>query len=330
MRARFWTTVAGLASVAALVAVPSALAAYTSPKLEVRQAGAVVTIKASQAPDDDATAAVLISAPEGTQLTTTQAPGTVLGTVRALVIATALGGAQLPIEGQVLVAPPGAVPAEVVQACIGEEASAATWLLALSAAGQQLSLPMFLLADPTAIAVCLPHPSTATFGAKLVTADFSVSGVFSPTRLGAWVAFWVPWNATGDAINAAGTVASPAAIAPGAVTIAARRTGPRGAGAIVTGRVTQAGQARAGATVQVFGGPRRTGLRRLGRVRVSASGTYTFRARTGTFFRATAVAVTAAAPPLCAALTSVLAPIPCVNPTTNGFTAQSRVLQKRR
>lgn len=329
MRGRIWTIAAGLASVAALVAVPSALAAYTSPKLEVRQAGNVVTIKASQAPDDDATAFVLIGAPDGTQLTATQAPGTVLGTVRALVIATALGGAQLPIEGQVVVAAPGQVPAEVVQACLGDQVPAAIWLLALSAAGQQLSLPVFLLGNPASIAVCLPHPSTATFGAKLVSADFSVSGVFSQVSLGAWVAIWVPWNAAGDGVNQAGTVASPAAVAPGAVTIAARRSGARGVGAIVSGRVTQAGQARAGATVQIFGGPRRTGLRRIGRVRVNANGAYTFRARTGTFFRATAVAATAAAPPLCAALGPVLTPIPCVNPTTSGFTAQSRVIRKR-
>ena len=36
MKRRIWTVAAGLASVAALIAVPSALAAYTSAKLEVR------------------------------------------------------------------------------------------------------------------------------------------------------------------------------------------------------------------------------------------------------------------------------------------------------
>jgi hypothetical protein len=323
---RVCTVVAGLTSVAALIAVPSALAAYTSPMLEVRQTGSLVTIKASQAPDDDATAIVLIVAPDGTQLTTTQAPGTVLGTVRALVVATALGGAQLPIEGQVVVAAPGQVPAEVVQACLEGATPAAIWLLALSAAGQQLSLPVFLLGDPAAIVVCLPHPSTTTFGGKVVSADFSVSGVFSPVSLGAWVSIWVPWNAAGDAINLPGTVASPAAIAPGAVAVAART---RAKGAVVSGRVTQAGLARGSAVVTIFGGPKRTGLRRIGRAQARANGTFSFTARTGTFFRVTAVAATAAAAPLCTALGPAIAPIPCVNPTTNGFTAQSSTVRKR-
>ena len=51
--------------------------------------------------------------------------------------------------------------------------------------------------------------------------------------------------------NAAGTVAAPAAIAPGAVSLAAKRSGR---GATLAGAVTQAGQARGGATVTIFGG----------------------------------------------------------------------------
>jgi len=67
----------------------------------------VVTIKATQSADDDATAAALIASPDGTTLTTNQAPGTVLGAVKATIIATAFGGAMLPVEGQLVVAPPG-------------------------------------------------------------------------------------------------------------------------------------------------------------------------------------------------------------------------------
>ncbi|HXG77184.1 MAG TPA: hypothetical protein VNJ53_11480 [Gaiellaceae bacterium] len=325
MRARIWTVAAALGLAAALVAVPAALAAYGSPQLEIRQAGSATTVKASQSPDDDATAAVRILAPAGTQLTTTQAPGTVLGTVRALVVATQLANSQLPIEGQVVVAAPGQVPAQVVSACVGPATPAAVWLLALSAAGQQLSVPMFVLANPVTIAVCLPHPSQATFGAKLISAEFSVNGVFSPVPLGAWISLWVPYDAAG-AVNVAGTVAAPAAVAPGAVTAAARR---QGQGAIVTGRVTQAGQPRGGVTVVVFGGTTRSALRRLGSVKANAAGSYTFRAKRGTFFRARAVAGPAAAAPLCAAIASQLGGVPCVNPTTTGFTVDSRVVRKR-
>jgi len=340
MRTRLWTVVAGLASVAALIAVPAALAAYTSPKLEVRQAGTSTGIKVSLSPTDDPTATVRIFAPAGTQLTTNQAPGTVLGTVRALVRALDLGGADLPFEGQLVVAAPGQVAPGVVAACSGGVTPLATWIMNLTAAGQAVPVPMFLVPTsgaqtalgPAFMAVCLAPPDTppgspgrAVFGAKLYSAELTINGVFSPVPLGAWVSFWTPYNPGVGTVNAAGTVASPAAIAPGAVTLAARRAG---AGARLSGRVTQAGQPRGGATVTIFGGPRAAGLKRLGRVRVAANGAFTFRAKTGTFFRAQAVASPGAAAPLCTQLGPALG-VPCVNPTVNGFTAQSRVVRKR-
>ena len=84
MKGRIWTAAVGLAAVAALIAVPAAMAAYMSPKLEVTQTATGVVVKASLDPNDDPTAAVVILAPAGTQLTTTQAPGTVLGPVNAI------------------------------------------------------------------------------------------------------------------------------------------------------------------------------------------------------------------------------------------------------
>ena len=136
MRKQIWTVVVGLAAIAALVAVPAAMAAYTSPKLEVTQAGAVTTVKASLNPNDDPTARVAISAPAGTQLTTNQAPGTVLGPVQAIVKALDLAGADLPLTGQLVVAAPGQVPAATQAACIGSTTPLATWVMVLTAAGQ--------------------------------------------------------------------------------------------------------------------------------------------------------------------------------------------------
>jgi hypothetical protein len=150
--------------------------------------------------------------------------------------------------------------------------------------------------------------------------------VFSPVAVGAFVAILTPWTPGTGTVNAAGTVATPAAIAPGAVSLSAKRSG---LGAVLTGRVTQAGQARGGATVTIFGSAKKTGLKSLGRARVTASGAFTFRARTGTFFRARAVAASAAAAPLCTQLGPAFAPVPCVNPTVNGFTAQSKVVRKK-
>jgi hypothetical protein len=343
MKRRIWTVAAALACVAALVAVQAAYAAYTTAKLEVRQAGTSATIKATLDPNDDPTASVRIFVPTGTQLTTTQAPGTALGPVRAIVKALDLAGADLPLEGNLVVAAPGQIAPAAQTACLGTVTPLASWVMVLSAAGQTLPVPAYLVATtgtqaalgPAYIQVCLPPPDIpvgtpgrATFGAKLYSAELTINGVFSASA-GAWVAFWTPYTPLAGAPNVAGTVASPATIAPGAVTVAARKSGAKGVGAVVTGRVTQGGQARPGGAVTIFGGPRANRLKRLGRVRSTPNGAFTFRAKTGVFFRANVAAAASAAPAVCSTLGAAIAPVPCVNPTTNGFTAVSRVIRKR-
>ena len=340
MRGRIWTACAAMASVAALITVPSALAAYTTVKLEVRQTGAATIFKTTQSSSDDATAVVRIFVPTGTSITATQAPGTMLGNVNALLKLHALAGAEVPVDGTVVVAPPGSISPAVLAACLQGATPTATWVLNLSIAGTAVNVPLFLVPNtgalaalgPAYIQTCLASPyippaqGGGAGGAQLVNAEFAIQGVFSRVALGAFVAIWVPWTPGTGTPNTTGTIASPAAIAPGAVTVAART---RGRGATVTGRVTQAGQARGGATVSIFGGARATGLKRLGRAQVKANGSFSFAAKTGTFFRASAVAASAAAAPLCTTLGAALAPIPCVNPTTNGFTAQSKVVKKK-
>ena len=339
MKRRIWTALIGLAAVAALVVVPSALAAYASPKLEVQQAGTTSVIKASLSSDDDPTASVRIYVPSGTQLTTSQAPGTQIGTVDALVKALDLGGADLPFKGQLLVAPPGAVSPQLQAACIQGATPLATWVLALTAANQTVNVPAFVVASagadaalgPAYIQVCLLPPDVpagtpgrAVFGAKLYSATLTVKGVFSPVSLGAWISIWTPYAPGTGKANTGGTVAAPAAVAPGAVSAAAKRLG---LGAIVSGKVTQAGQGRGGAAVSVYGGTKRSVLRTLGTAKVKANGSFSFRARRGTFFQVRAVATSMAAPPLCDALSTL--PFKCVNPTTNGFTAKSPTVKKR-
>ena len=203
MKGRIWTVALGLAAVAALIAVPAAMAAYMSPKLEVTQTATGVVVKASLDPNDDPTAAVVILAPAGTQLTTTQAPGTVLGPVKAIVKALDLAGADLPLDGQLVVAAPGQVPAATQQACIGAAAPLATWVMVLSAAGQTLTVPTYLVStagtgfaalSPAFIGICLPPPDLpvgtpgrATFGAKVYSAELAINGVFSRVATGAWI-----------------------------------------------------------------------------------------------------------------------------------------------
>ena len=342
MKGRILTVAVGLAAVAALIAVPAAMAAYASPKLEVTQTANGVVIKASLDPNDDPTAAVVIVAPSGTQLTTSQAPGTVLGPVKAIVKALDLAGADLPLDGQLVVAAPGQVPAATQAGCIGASiVPLATWVMVLSAAGQVLQVPTYLVKTggalaqlgPAVIAICLPPPDLpagtpgrATFGAKVYSAELTVNGVFSPVAVGAWIANWVPYNPGKGTPNPAGQVISPAAIAPGSVTLTAKK---KGLGATLAGVVTQAGQARGGAVVTISGGSVAAKIKTLGRAKVGANGKFAFKAKAGTFFRAKAVAAGGSAPPLCAQIQPALGSIPCVNPTVNGFTAQSKVVKKK-
>jgi hypothetical protein len=343
VKRRIWTISVGFATVAALIAVPAAMAAYTSAKLEITQTATGVVVKASLDPNDDPTAAVVIAAPSGTQLTTTQAPGAVLGPVRAIVKALDLAGADLPLEGQLVVAAPGQVPAGTQTACIGAAQPLATWVMVLTAAGQTLSVPTYLVSTagtnfaavgPAFIGICLPPPDVpastpgrATFGAKVYSAELTINGVFSRVATGAWVSSWVPYRPAAGTPNPAGVVVAPAAVAPGAVSIAAKISGR---GAIVSGTVTQGGQPRAGATVTVFGGTAKARLTTRKRVRVGANGRFTAKFAVGTFFRADAAATGGAAPHVCTQIQPLIGAIPCVNPTVNGFTAKSKVVRKKK
>ena len=165
MSRQLWTSAVGLTALVALMAVPGAFAAYTSLKLEVTPTSTGVNIKAGGSPEDDATASVRIFVPTGTQLTTNQAPGTVLGTVTATARVIDLAGAEVPLAGPIRVATPGQFSAEQA-ACLQGATPLATYVLALSAAGQDVPVPAWLVAaagaqtalGPAYIQVCLRPP----------------------------------------------------------------------------------------------------------------------------------------------------------------------------
>jgi hypothetical protein len=330
---------AGIASIAALIAVPAAYGAYTTLKLEVTQTASSVNIKAGGSADDDPTAAVRIFVPTGTQLTTNQTPGTPVGTVTAVARVLDLAGADVPLAGQILIATPGQFASEQA-ACLQGATPLATFLLALSAAGQNVPVPAWLVATtgaqtalgPAYIQVCLRPPDVPPgtpgrqpLGAKVYRVDATINGVFRTVQSGAWIALWTPYNPGVGTVNTPATIASPAVIAPGAVSLTARKAGR---GATLAGRVTQGGAGRS-ATVTIVGGSASGKLKSLGRARVAASGAFTFRAKAGTFFRATAVAAAGASTAACSQVGPAVAPIPCVNGTVNGFRAQSKVVRKR-
>jgi hypothetical protein len=332
-----------LAAVAALVFVAAAYAAYTKPSLSVSYAGTATRIVATADGAEDATARAAIVIPQGTTITATAAPGTKVGTVQAQVSALALGGALLPLAGDIIVAPPGAIPAASQTACIGALPPTATYLLVLSAAGQTINLPAYVV--PTAgaqialgaaqLVFCLAPPDIpvdkggATFGAKFLSADLTFNGVFSAKTEAVWIGFWTPWQAGNGQINAAGTVASVSLIGPGAVTLKGKRVAGR---VTLTGKVTQLGEGFS-ERVQIWGAAGKAALRPMKSLISKDDGTFklilaktakqtTFQARVNSpAFTSTG---TEAADICKEAFTNNELGVPCSGWTISAFTAKSK------
>jgi hypothetical protein len=225
-----------------------ALAAY-NPSLTIEQSsykpGARITADTFIfAPkDDDATAKLTIVGPAGYGVNLSQAPGTKIGTVAAVVKSNALAGALLPLSGDVIVGN-GTDPTIVAasQQCTGRPANQATWVLNATLQGQTVQIPVFVnkpAAGPSAtLEICLRPPQVATLGAQLVAADFTTSGVFTnpSARNGyEWSGIFTPYTTGGTTPNLAGTVEWRTYVGlPSALTFkrVKSRTGLRFAGAL--------------------------------------------------------------------------------------------------
>jgi hypothetical protein len=305
----------------AIFLVATALAAYSSPRLEVTQSGDRVTLDIAQHPGDDATAIVRIISPIGTDVPQTPPTGTTIGSATASFVATAAGDAAIATHGplRVLGQASGAQ-----SGCAAGERVVALWSLALAGDGLTLSVPVFLLVGGDLL-TCLPHPGELDRGAKLVGLQLTLEGrALGLPAAGTWISILVPYG--GTVADTSRIVASPAIVGPGAVSFTARA---RGAGAVLVGFVRHGGSIRTDARVRITGGPRASSQRILGTARTNRQGQFTFRAKTGTVFRATATVPRASPPGLCFVLESFLRPIPCINPTLNGFTVQSGPVRKR-
>jgi hypothetical protein len=206
---------------AALAFAGSAFASF-APKLVVstngnNQARIGVVVGAS----DDPTAVTTMYVPS--QYTVgTPAAGTKLGDVTATAAAADLGGTVLPLKGELDAIAPTATTTAAAQACAITPTQ--TWDLHLSAAGQTLDIPLFVVtpAAPVAAAgysaelvVCLPPPDVpvgtpgrAVFGAKLLSATFDVSAITEPAAAGdyRWTSTWTPYTPGTGKPNPAGTV----------------------------------------------------------------------------------------------------------------------------
>jgi hypothetical protein len=225
MRKSIRVALLACAAVATLAFASSALAAYTSPKLVVASltpqaagSGGPVRVGVTVENADDPTARVQILIPTGYQIGT-PGPGTKLGDVTATAAAADLGGAILPLTGELQAVAPNTTGA----AQCGVAASQ-YWNLHLTAAGQTLDIPLYVVAanaNETAagyqakLVVCLPPPDVpagtpgrATFGAKLLSATFGASSITQPVASGdyRWTSLFTPYNPGKGTPNAAGTV----------------------------------------------------------------------------------------------------------------------------
>ena len=229
MRKSIRAALLACAAVATLVFAGSALASF-APKLVVSSAtpqatgGGPTRIGVVVSNTDDPTARVSIYVPAGYQVGT-PAPGK-LGDVTATAAAADLGGAVLPLTGELdAIAPTAATTTAAAQCGVSP---AQTWNLALTAAGQTLNIPLFVVAGAAPevaagyqwkLVVCLPPPDVpagtpgrATFGAKLLSATFSSSAITQPVASGdyRWTSLWTPYNPGKGTPNQAASVESQA------------------------------------------------------------------------------------------------------------------------
>ena len=249
----------------------SALAAYNpdlGPFLTVEQTsykvGAATTVDfvIFSDPANEATAKMTIFSPAGYGSTLGHAPGTKLGKAFALVKANALGGAVLPLAGDVVVGNPSDATLLGAYGQCKSPSDPATpqeiWVLDTQLQGQAVRVPAFVnKVGPYLIQeICLPDPPHATFQAQLIEADYYVKGVF--TNAGStggyqWDGIFTPYTNGALPANPAGTVEYRSyAGLPSSLTFKRVKSKP----AVVTfsGKLSVAGLNPTGIRINLYGG----------------------------------------------------------------------------
>jgi hypothetical protein len=280
---------------------PSLITAGTSHALG---SGGPVVIGVGQDQNDDATGVITLYSPLGYGVSLTQAPGTRIGNLDAVVLVRALGGARVEIEGTVTAQD----PAQHVNNPCSPGLHQAVWLIESTLAGNPLRIPMYVDRTTTGpeaqfasarIRICLaspyvPPPQGAAAGASLIVAAFSVQGVFSnPNTRGSypWNGVFVPY-APGTATLNPGNAAQSTSYMRLPVQLSVRtrklRRGNRRF-ARVTACLTEAGQPVRGVRVNILAGRTARRTTRVGRPRTNRRGCVTMLVRLRnrvTFFRA--------------------------------------------
>lgn len=284
-------TVAAAAIGGLALAAPS-FAAFT-PRIAVSHstvatAGAhPTTIHVTVPQNDDPVAAMNIFAPVGYSIAAA-APGTQIGQATASVFSRDTG-LTLPLEGPVTTDD----PAKYTTSPCSPGNNFAVWLLALSVAGQNVTIPVYV--NPTAaspfsslgayrITVCLPPPDVpqgtpgrAVQGAQLLDANFTVDNVVTlPSQRGSyvWRMLSTPYTPGMGTPNAAGTVESRSFQAlPARVTLTARYL-VRSNTYKLSGRVSAGPTAVRGVRVQIYRGRSVAKLARRANTLTKKNGTY--------------------------------------------------------
>lgn len=348
MSTRFRLALPACVGLVALAFAGTAQAAYV-PKLVVNHAppnvstaGTTISIQLTR--DDDATAKVTFYAPLGYQGVLNQAAGTQIGTVQATVQATRISAdAILPLNGTVVTDN----PANHAASLCAPGTHSAVWLLRLEAAGQTLTVPVYIdtvSAGPEAtfasfkLQVCLPSPHIppeqggAAFGAKLLTATLTLNQILTaPATRGqyVWPGAFTPYAAGSALPNVAGTVEARAVVRlPGQLTLNGRITNRARRAILLSGALTENLAGITGMTVQI-----QIGGRTSFRTRTGASGRYSLALRRrGSARRITSafrarVVVPARDVRSTACAGPSLAPGGCVSATASSFTLLSRTVR---
>lgn len=297
--------VGGAAALAMAIAGP-ALAAYT-PTIDASVpnglgATGTTTIHVASGPDDDTTARLLIYAPVGFSANP-GTPGSVIGTADAKVRAGDLGGAIVPVTGDIEVRAANGtalisgvpVPLSTLAVqCTGTATHTAYWIFKLSAAGQALELVSFWDATTGSeaglgsgkLTFCLPPddlppgtPGRSPLGIKLVDAVLTFKNIFTnPAAAGQypWISFWTPYTPKTGAANAAGTVSALGINGLPVVATLKGRYDKKTKSAKLVGKLSAAGQFQAGVKLPLFSGASATKLKRSGSTNATtAAGAFT-------------------------------------------------------
>ncbi len=325
--------VLAFAGIATLAFAGNALA---TQKLSVNQSTTSLTIKVSQAQTDAQPAKISIYVPTGYSINASAAPGTKIGSTSGTVFSRD-ANIPLPLSGDVVVSATSDAPT------CDPVPHLAVWNLALSVAGQNITLPVHVdqLAGPEAalgaykLVVCLAPddvpvgtPGRSPNGARLLDATFTVNSIFTvPAGQSIWKTITTPW--AGGVPNAAGTVETRAFVANGTVTLT-KKVNAGGRLVKFTGKVTQAGTAVSGAKVSLLVNGKTAGFS----ARTNASGSFsivlkkTGKKTTSTFQARTTVAERDITSTGCTSPTPGV-PGGCVSATASAFTAVSAKIRIR-